>query len=137
MAVTGWSLALRGLAFGRSAPLCQTLRGGGAVRQSTGRSTACDRSQPAPRPSHTGTVKWKQAPSPGSDTTQMRPPCTSVMRRHTDRPTPKPEVVADVWGRRTRSRKIRSCSSRGMPGPESQMLICSHWLVRCRIVRLT
>ena len=25
-------------------------------------------------PFHTGTVKWKQAPSPGSDTTQMRPP---------------------------------------------------------------
>ena len=39
-------------------------------------------------PLQIGTVKWKQAPSPGSDTTQMRPPCTSAMRRQTDRPTP-------------------------------------------------
>ena len=37
-------------------------------------------------PIHTGTVKWKQAPSPCSDTTQIRPPCTSLIRRHTERP---------------------------------------------------
>ena len=36
----------------------------------------------------TGTVKEKQAPLPGSDTTQIRPPWTSVMRRHTESPTP-------------------------------------------------
>ena len=69
------------------------LRVGGGVRQGAQSFTSLRSASPVADvvriwPFQTGTVQWKQAPSPGSDTTQMRPPWTWAIRRHTDSPTP-------------------------------------------------
>src|SRR5207245_4408010 len=44
----------------------------------------------SPAPLDLGMLKEKVAPFPGSDSTQIRPPCRSTMRLHTARPMPVP-----------------------------------------------
>src|SRR5436190_20319095 len=66
-----------------------------------------------------GSVKTKVLPSPGSLSTQMRPPCSSISRFESARPSPVPSPcstpVSDCWN----SSKIRSRSSGSIPGPVS------------------
>ena len=68
----------------------------------------------------TGSVKVKVEPLPGSDSTQMRPPCSStrLLDRASPRPVPSgrsPFVASACWN----SSKMRSWSSAAIPGPVS------------------
>src|SRR6266404_887260 len=67
-----------------------------------------------------GTETLKVEPEPSSDSTEMRPPCSSTMRREIDRPSPVPPflrvlVLSTCWN----SSKILAWSAGAMPGPES------------------
>src|SRR5262245_59056950 len=48
---------------------------------------------PACASTRTGTVKQNVDPLPGSDSTQIRPPCISMMRLAIDRPRPVPPFL--------------------------------------------
>src|SRR5262249_34742190 len=68
----------------------------------------------------TGMLMLKVEPFPTSDSTQMRPPCISTMRREMDNPSPVPPffLVAELsacWN----SSKILARSASGIPGPVS------------------
>src|SRR5262245_59476507 len=68
----------------------------------------------------TGSVKMKRDPLPGSDSTHIRPPCISTIRRAMANPSPVPPLVRVVelsacWN----SSNILTRSSGLMPGPES------------------
>ena len=46
----------------------------------------------------TGTVKWNRLPPSGLGSTHSRPPCASMMVRHTDRPMPMPSGLVVTKG---------------------------------------
>src|SRR6266487_1527142 len=69
----------------------------------------------------TGRVKQNVDPLPGSDSTQMRPPCISMMRLAMDRLRPVPPFLRVIelsacWN----SSKILARSAAAIPGPVSQ-----------------
>src|SRR5262249_1747393 len=69
----------------------------------------------------TGRLIENVAPLPSSDSTQMRPPCISMMRRAMDKPSPVPPffLVAELsacWN----SSKILPLSFASMPRPVSR-----------------
>src|SRR5580692_4527479 len=75
---------------------------------------------PSP-PAFTGSLMVKVEPLPSSESTWMRPPCSSTMRLEIARPKPVPpfcrvEVLSTCWN----SSKIFTWSSAAMPGPESR-----------------
>jgi len=86
----------------------------------------CDSGQAAAF-SRIGTVKVKAGSSSGSRTTQTRPPCASVFRRHT--PYNPPEIPMWAELEATRRGQIRSFLSSGFQAC-SQMTPEPHWLVR-------
>src|SRR6266487_5441347 len=75
---------------------------------------------PAWGSTRTGSVKQNVDPLPGSDSTQIRPPCISMIRLAIDRPRPVPPFLRVIelsacWN----SSKIFAWSTAGIPGPVS------------------
>src|SRR6266852_5265996 len=68
----------------------------------------------------TGMLKEKVDPSPGADSSQIRPPCISTMRLAMDNPSPLPPFVrVDELSACWNSPKILTWSAGSMPGPVS------------------
>src|SRR5215469_9339372 len=68
----------------------------------------------------TGRLTENVAPAPGLDSTEMLPPCISMIRLAIARPSPLPPLVLvaelSAWWN---SSKILTCSPSGIPGPVS------------------
>src|SRR6516162_876234 len=69
----------------------------------------------------TGTSRKNVEPAPGSDSTQIRPPCMAMIRWAIDRPSPVPPfVLVDELSACWNSSKILTRWAGSMPGPVSR-----------------